>query len=125
MDPRSAAETFVSALASKDRDALTSVFAPNVDFRGLTPGDEWRATTPEEVAEVVFGSWFEPGDHILEELSRKTWGVSGRVGLSYQFHVESGGQMYFVEQQGFLDTNEEGIARMSLMCAGFRLIEDE
>ncbi len=39
---------------------MTSLLASDVDFRSLTPSQEWRATTPEEVAEIVFGSWFEP-----------------------------------------------------------------
>ena len=63
-DPLPLVRAFVEGLAAKDRDALTSTLDPKIDFRGLTPSEEWRGTTPEEVAEIVFGSWFEPKDHV-------------------------------------------------------------
>ena len=64
--------SFVSALSAKDVETLAALFDPQVDFRGLTPGNEWRATTPDGVVEVVLGNWFEPTDHVREVLSAET-----------------------------------------------------
>ena len=111
---------FVEGLAEKDRGVLTSVLDPEIDFRGLTPSEEWRATTPDAVAEIVFGSWFEPQDHVQEVLEVRTSRVADRHELRYRLRVESEGEMFFVEQQGYFDAPAGRITRMSLICSGFR-----
>jgi hypothetical protein len=111
---------FVEGLAEKDRGVLTSVLDPEIDFRGLTPSEEWRATTPDAVAEIVFGSWFEPQDHVQEVLEVRTSRVADRNELRYRLRVESEGEMFFVEQQGYFDAPAGRITRMSLICSGFR-----
>ena len=111
---------FVEGLAEKDRGVLTSVLDPEIDFRGLTPSEEWRATTPDAVAEIVFGSWFEPKDHVEEVLEVRTSRVADRHELRYRLRVESEGEMFFVEQQGYFDAPAGRITRMSLICSGFR-----
>ena len=62
---------FVDAIAAKDRDRLRDLLDPDVDFRGLTPSRSWEAPTPNGVAEIAFGSWFEPQDHIVETLEAR------------------------------------------------------
>ena len=114
------ARAFVDGVAAKDRGVLTSVFDPEIDFRGLTPSEEWRATTPEGVAEIVLGSWFEPQDHVQEVLDVRTSRVADRHRLRYRLRVESEGEMFFVEQQGYFDAPAGRITRMSLVCSGFR-----
>jgi hypothetical protein len=116
--------TFVKGLAAKDRRALTSVLDPDIDFRGLTPSQEWRATTPGEVAEIVFGSWFEPRDHVREVLDVSTTPVADRHQVRYRLRVESEGELFLVEQQGYFDAPAGRITRMSLVCSGFRPWED-
>ena len=62
-DVSTAGHTFVTALASKDADALLALFADEVDFRALTPGKFWEPQTPAElVHEVILGTWLEPTD---------------------------------------------------------------
>jgi len=56
---------FARAVSSKDRGGLLEVLADDVDFRALTPGRAWEASSPPEVADIVFGSWFEPQDDIV------------------------------------------------------------
>ena len=38
---------FVAALAAKDTDRLVALFAPNVDFRAMTPGRFWGGLPSE------------------------------------------------------------------------------
>ena len=60
----SAGKRFVAAVAAHDADALREVLAPDVDFRGLTPGRAREAHDPDGVVEAVLGSWFGDSDHI-------------------------------------------------------------
>jgi ketosteroid isomerase-like protein len=120
LEPEAVALAFVRALVAKDRAALAATLAEDVDFRGLTPSDEWRATTPGEVAEIVFGSWFEPQDHIREVLETQSTKVADRHHVRYRFRVESDGETCLVEQHGYFDATEGLITRMSLVCSGFR-----
>ena len=127
MDPTAheLARAFVDAIVAKDREGLTSVLDPQVDFRGLTPSYEWRGTTPDEVAEIVFGSWFEPTDHVRRVESVEVEPLADRYHLHYRFRVENGEGMHVVEQHSFLDAEDGHITRMSMMCSGFRPLEDE
>ena len=40
------------AIADKDEAALRGVLADDVDFRGLTPGRTWEASSPDEVVDI-------------------------------------------------------------------------
>ena len=55
---------FAEALARKDRAALRGLLAPDVSFKGLTPGRFWEAEDPDGVFEIVFGTWFDDQDRI-------------------------------------------------------------
>mgnify|MGYP003432020182 FL=1 len=55
---------FVAALAAKDTDRLVALFAPNVDFRAMTPGRFWEADSPQRVVHEGLYEWFEPDDVI-------------------------------------------------------------
>ena len=114
------ARAFLEAIVVKDRDALVSVLDPEIDFRGLTPSRDWRATTQEEVLEIVLGNWFEPEDHVLEVLEVLTEPIADRQHLAYRLHVENGGEEFLVEQQAFFDAPAGRITRMSVVCSGFR-----
>ncbi len=111
---------FVRALVAKDVEALTSLLHPQIEFRGLTPSRGWEASSPDGVREIVFGSWFEPHDHVLETLAADTHRVADRDRIRYRLRVESEGTEYLVEQQGYYDVVDGRIARMSLMCSGYR-----
>src|SRR6478752_7110577 len=54
-----AGRSWVEAVAAKDHDAVRALLAPDVDFRALTPGRPWEATTSDAVLEIVFGHEFE------------------------------------------------------------------
>jgi hypothetical protein len=41
------------------------LLADEIDFRALTPGRDWSANTPSQVADEIFlDRWFEPSDEI-------------------------------------------------------------
>lgn len=111
---------FVSALSTKDIEGLTALFDPQIDFRGLTPGNEWRATTPEGVAEIVLGNWFEPTDRVRKVVSVEARPFVDRYQLRYLLHVENEEGVFVVEQQGYYSAERECITRMSVVCSGFR-----
>lgn len=120
VEPGELGRTFVDGLVAKDAEALTSTLDPEVDFRGLTPSRDWRATTPAEVLEIVLGNWFEPQDHVLEVLEVRNEPIADRQHLAYRLRVESGGEEYLVEQQAYFDAPDGRITRMSVVCSGFR-----
>jgi hypothetical protein len=116
------AARFVRAIVAKDVPAMKAVLAPDIDFRGLTPAEAWRATSPDEVVEIVLGSWFEPEDEVRETLEMSNDPVADRHRLRYRFRVESDGESFLVEQQGYLDAADGRITRLTLVCSGFRTI---
>jgi ketosteroid isomerase-like protein len=111
---------FVRAIESKDVPGLLALLAPDVDFRGLTPSQAWRASTPEEVSEIVFGSWFEPDDEIREVLELDDEPFADRHRIRYRLLVETDGEPFLVEQQGYFDAADDRITRISLACSGYR-----
>jgi hypothetical protein len=123
-DPEGPARAFVDAIVTKDRARLIGVLAPTVDFRGPTPSRAWEASDPRGVAEIVFGSWFEPSDHVREVLDVTTGPVADRHRLAYRFLMDSDGEPFVVEQHGFFDAVDGRITRLSMMCSGYRPVED-
>jgi hypothetical protein len=119
-DPLEVGREFARALSEKDAESIASLLDAQIDFRGLTPNRDWRAESPDEVIEVLLGSWFEPTDHIREVLDVKTRSAADRNHLLYRFRVENEDGMRFVEQQGYFDAVDGHITKMSLICNGYR-----
>jgi hypothetical protein len=114
-------ERLVHAIADHDRDALTSVLAPDVDFRGLTPGRAWEGTTAADVVEAVLGHWFEDSDHV-EALTRFQRGpaVVDVQQVAYRFDVVNDRGPHTVEQQVYYRTKDDRITYLRVLCSGFR-----
>ncbi len=123
-EPDEVGRAFVDAIIRKDRVGLMGVLAPTVEFRGLTPGRAWEASDPQGVAEIVFGPWFEPTDHVREVLEVTTGTVADRQRLAYRFLMDSDGGPCVVEQHGFFDAVDGRIVRLSMMCSGYRPVEE-
>ena len=116
-----AGERFARALAAKDAAALRAVLADPIDFRALTPGRQWEASTPDEVVDdIVLGAWFEPSDHIGDLESVGTCQLPGREHVSYRLRVQRDGVDHVVEQQAYYDTAGEQITWMRVLCSGYR-----
>lgn len=111
---------FAHALAARDRDALRAVLAADVDFRGLTPGRTWEAIGPEQVLEVLLGSWFEDSDtieHVVDVSDGEPVADTGHVAYRFDLHNADGD--FVAEQQAYY-RGERTIEHLRVMCSGFR-----
>ncbi len=102
---------------------MLEVLAPDVDFRGLTPGGFWEGSTPEEVLEVVFGSWFADSDHIEQLVSVDLGRVVDRGHVSYQLLVRNDAGPHLVEQHAYFDERDGRIGWLRVMCSGYRPLD--
>jgi hypothetical protein len=115
---------YVAALAAKDTETLVGLFAPDVFFRGMTPGRFWEADSPEHVVNEVLYQWFEPKD-VVEDVEHVEAGrIVDRERVDYRLRVRNPDGVFAVEQRAYFDTDGAGrICRMHVMCAGFRPVE--
>jgi hypothetical protein len=111
---------FAHAVAAKDEAALRALLADDVDFRGLTPGRTWEGTGPDDVVEVVFGSWFAESDRIERVLGVSDGeAVADTSHVSYRFDLSNDDGSYVAEQQAYY-RGSETIEHLRIMCSGFR-----
>ena len=115
-----AGERFARALATKDRDELRAVLGGDVDFRGLTPGRYWEATTFEQVEDILLGTWFEPGDEIQQLCSVSDSTVADRSHVAYRLRVRNADGEFLVEQQAYYTAEDGAITWMRVLCSGYR-----
>ena len=117
-------ERFVLALSRKDGAGLRAALAPDVRFRGLTPGRAWEATGVDATLDVLFGSWFEAADHIDEVMSHEIHDVVDKIAVRYCFRVRNGDGAFLVEQQGYVSLDEQGrMADVAIVCSGYLLVD--
>ena len=111
---------FAEGLAAKDWSTLESLLGPNVDFRGMTPGQDWAASDPRGVIEVL-EQWFEPHDQIERLVTSEVEPISTRHRLSYRFDVHSDrdDEDFVVEQQAYYEVDGDQISWMRVVCSGF------
>lgn len=112
---------FARAVAAKDRAGLLEVLADDVDFRALTPGRPWEADTADGVAEVLFGSWFEPQDEVRGLLAVEDGDPVGDTWrVAYRLAVRTPDGDFTVEQQAYYRTRRGRIVHLRVLCSGFR-----
>jgi hypothetical protein len=113
-------ERWVAAIAARDSAGLESLLSSDVDFRGLTPRRAWEGTTPDEVRDVVLGTWFGEGVTIdrVEEVSTDAVGDTQRVG--YRFLTTTGDGPHLVEQQAYYRCEGDAIGYLRIVCSGYR-----
>jgi hypothetical protein len=117
-------ERYVQAIAAKDSEALLALLSPSIDFRALTPGRFWEASSPDEVVDgTIFGFWFEPTDQIeaIDNVEHGEVGSRQRVG--YRFRVRNGDGAFLVEQQAYFECDAEQITWLRVMCSGYQPVE--
>ncbi|MGH3362924.1 MAG: nuclear transport factor 2 family protein [Nocardioides sp.] len=112
---------FATAMAEKDAETLRDLLTHDVDFKGLTPGRFWEAGTPEEVAAILFGTWFAPDDHI-ERLVAAEDGedVADVHRVGYRFEVTTPDGPHTVEQQAYYRQADGRLSYVRVVCSGFR-----
>src|ERR1700760_430166 len=123
-DTNTLGSDFARALAEKDASRLSALFAPELDFRAMTPRKTWEAQDADGVLGIVFGHWFADDDRIqsLERLETDSFAARERVG--YRLSVENPEGRFVLEQQAYLSegTGAGGgkIAWMRVLCSGYR-----
>jgi hypothetical protein len=120
----SATETLGAALAEalsrKDFDEVASLLHPEIDFRALTPGRNWEASSPRAVVDDVLKKWFEPSDELERLVSVKVGAVEDRERVAYRFELRNPDGDFVVEQQAYYTQREGRIGWMRVLCSGFR-----
>ena len=112
---------YAEALGRKDEHALKDLLRPDIDFRAMTPGRFWEASSADVVVDdILLGQWFEPSDEIVEILGIEGGRVGTRDRVGYRFSVRNADGSYVVEQQAYLHAEDGQIAWMRVMCSGFQ-----
>jgi hypothetical protein len=121
---RDLGQRFAAAIAAKDSAAISSLLAPDVDFRALTPRKFWEAATPAEVLDVLFANWFGETDHI-DELVEVTSGppVEDTDHVGYRLAVTNPDGPHTVEQQAYYRAEDDQISYLRIVCSGYRPVE--
>lgn len=115
---------FVAALAARDHTEVASLLHPEVDFRGMTPGRFWEASTATQVVDEILRSWYEDRDQIDEVLQVETAWVADRERVGYRLAVSNPDGRFLVEQQAYYQTSNGSITWMRIMCSGWRPVTD-
>ena len=111
------AERLVAGIAAQDEAAISACFAPDAEFRALTPrGVRERSGAAE--AGALIARWF--GDSTVLDLEdTRTGEVADRLYIAYRFTGVEEGEPYVVEQQLYCDVHGGVIERADLLCSGF------
>ena len=114
-------DAFVAEVAGRDVPALRASLATDVDFRGLTPGRSWEATSPDEVVDVVLGHWFADSDRITSVDRVEHGDAVGDVRrLAYRFSLVNDAGPHVVEQQVYYEVRDGRLAYLRVVCSGFQ-----
>src|SRR5829696_3014580 len=109
-------ERFVRALAAQDGEGLKRLLAPSVSFRAMTPGRFWETDDAATVVdEVILGTWFRPGRSITEVLAIDCTDVGPLDRVGYRFRAELPDGEFIVEQQAYLQTEDDRITSLRIM----------
>jgi hypothetical protein len=111
--------TFAQAFAAKDTEGLRALLAPELDFRAMTPGRFWEATSVDEVLDVLLANWVETSDEVvaLEHVAVGT--VSTRPHVTYRMRLRNPDGEFLMEQRAYFETEAKQIRWMRVMCSGF------
>jgi hypothetical protein len=119
-------ELFAQALAKKDVPGPLDVLDPEIDFRGLTPGRFWEASSAKAlIDDIILGAWFEADDHIDSLEDVQLGSVADRNRVSYLLRVSTPDGVYLVEQQAYFGVEDDRINRLRILCSGYRAIDHE
>lgn len=117
--PSTMGHLFAEALLAKDWSRLESLLDDGIDFRGLTPGRPWDASSAKELIDTVFTQWFEPTDEIYEIIAITEDAITDRQRVVYRFRVRNAQDDYVCEQTAYYDENDGRISTLRILCSGF------
>ena len=115
----SAGERFARSFLAKDWSKVAEVLDPEIDFRGLTPGQPWQASSARGLIDDVLSQWLGPDDDVHEIVDVSTDNVLSRGRVAYRFRIRSGGDDYVCEQTAYFDQDGDRIKKLRILCTGF------
>lgn len=89
----------VEALVGKDAQALRDLLSDEIDFRAVTPSGSWQASAPDEVVQVMLGTWFRPDRRVEDVLGLQVDETLPVARVGYRFAVRRPDGRFVVEQQ--------------------------
>jgi hypothetical protein len=118
---------FLEGLATQDFARLGDAVTADVRLRALLPAG-FREWTGAEAIAAQFACWFgDAGD--FEVIDAAVGEVGGRLHLHWRLRLRAerlGTGWFTVEQQLYADTGDgDRIARLDLLCTGYRPEEDD
>jgi len=117
------AESFARAVAARDYIKMFSALSRDARFRYLIPPGPGDTIGAADMA-AKFLEWFGDAD-VLRIESIEAQPLADRTSLRYRFLVREQDGWKQVQQQLFVDMDEEGlISAVDLLCSGFRPVED-
>jgi len=94
----SAGERFARSFLAKDWSKVAEVLDPEIDFRGLTPGQPWQASSAQGLIDDVLSQWLGPDDDVHEIVDVGTDNVC--------------------EQTAYFDQDGDRIKKLRILCTG-------
>jgi hypothetical protein len=119
------ADAFLEGLAAQDFARLGRALAADACLRALLPSGLWEWAGAEVIADR-FARWFG-GTENFELVDAAAGEVGGRLHLHWRLRLRAerlGAGWFTVEQQIYADVDGGRIARLDLLCTGYRP-EDE
>jgi len=119
------ADAFLEGLAAQDFARLGRALADDACLRALLPSGLWEWAGAEVIADR-FARWFG-GTENFELVDAAAGEVGGRLHLHWRLRLRAerlGAGWFTVEQQIYADVDGGRIARLDLLCTGYRP-EDE
>jgi hypothetical protein len=113
---------FARAFTGKDAGRIRELVHPEIDFRALTPNQNWEAGDPEALVSILFGDWLEDEEEVEALESVETDQVVDRERVGYRFSVRCPDGRYLVEQQAYVGERDGKIGWMRVVCSGYRPI---
>ena len=116
------AAAFVSALATRDYDAMAATMHRDIAFRALLPS---RIAEHANAAAVIteMRGWFDDASE-FEMLESSVESFVDRTRISFRIRLRDDDGSAVVEQTAFCAADDAGIALMNLVCSGWRAIDD-
>ena len=117
--PTRLSRDFVNAIADRDEAALRALVRPDLLFRACSPLDSWETFTRDDFVRILFTDFFPPECRIIA-VHRLDIDVIGDMQVvGYRLEVERGGRTYLIQQQGFLEIQDEVVSTALLVGSGF------
>jgi hypothetical protein len=115
------ADALLDGLAAQDFAQLGSALAADACLRALLPSGLWEWAGAEVIADR-FARWFG-GTEDFELVEAAVGEVGGRLHLHFRLRLRAerlGAGWFTVEQQIYADADGGRIARLDLLCTGYR-----